>query len=227
MRPPRLELRWSAYTKAILASPGLSPLPSVSCPWPARPEEGRLRMGVKGALRGCCFVGGLLPPQVCILPPTVMSCQRLAALVLGLDGVTWGHGSSRGSGLHSWRERPRRGGAGEVSQGGGPGPRTPHPADGSLLPRLTMGLSCPVPASPASSGLPVPSGPFDCPHLFAHGGQRVSSGPGPSCSLGSSNFHPWLFVLMFYPIHERWVSKDIREDGVQTSCPEQIWGGVS
>lgn len=53
----------------------------------------------------------------------------------------------------------------------------------------------------------------------------MSSGPGPSCSLGSSNFHPWLFVLMFYPIHERWVSKDIREDGVQTSCPEQIWGG--
>lgn len=106
----------------------------------------------------------------------------------------------------------------EASQGRGLGPQN--------IPsyRLTMGLSCLVPASPASSGLPVPSGPFDCPHLFAHGVQRLSSGSGPSFSLGSSNFHPWLFVSVFYPIHECWVSKDFREDGVQTPCPVQIRG---
>lgn len=161
-------------------------------------------------------MGGLLPPQICTFPPTFMSCQHLAALggeslrVMGLLMVTVLF--------------PRRGGVEEASWGGGPGPRTPHPADGSPLPRLTMGPSCLMPASPATSGLLMPSGLFDCPHLFAHRVQRVSSGPGPSCSLGSSNFHSWLFVLMFHPIHECWVSKDLREDGVQTSCPAQIGG---
>lgn len=81
---------------------------------------------------------------------------------------------------------------------------------GSLLPRLTMGS--------APSGLPVPSGPFDCLHLFAHGVRRVSSGPGPGSSPGSSNFHPWLFVLMFYAVYECWVSKDLGGDPGQTSC---------
>lgn len=93
---------------------------------------------------------------------------------------------------------PRSPGPGpETSHGGGLGPRTPHPAHGSLPPGLTVGPSCLLPASSAPSGLPGPSGPFDCPHLFAHGVRRVSSGLGPSYSLGSSNFHLWIFVLMF------------------------------
>ena len=47
---------------------------------------------------------------------SLMSCQRLAALVLRLGGVTRGHGSSGGCGLHSWREgQPQGRGGGGIS----------------------------------------------------------------------------------------------------------------
>lgn len=93
-------------------------------------------------------------------------------------------------------------------------PSTARPADSSPPPRLTMRPSCLVPASPASSGLPVPRGPF------AHGVRRVSPGPRPSHSLRSTNLHLWLSVLMFYPTDEH---KALRERRVRTSCP--AWMG--
>ena len=33
----------------------------------------------------------------------------------------------------------------------------------------------------------------------------MSPGPGPGYSLGSTNLHPWLFVLTLYPIGACWV----------------------
>lgn len=107
----------------------------------------------------------------------------------------------------------------DVFQGWRAGPPSmSHPADSSSLPRMTMGPSCLVPASPTSSGLPVPSSPFDCPHLFAHGAQRVFPGPGPSHSLRSTNLHLWLFVSMFYPID---ASKDLKDHRVHIPCSAQ------
>lgn len=112
-----------------------------------------------------------------LAPPCPFTgCQCLVALVPRLGGVTQGHGPPGDCGPHS-RGRGASHGCG------------PHPANSSPLPRVTMGPSCLAPASPASSGLPAPSGPFDCPHLFAHGVRQASPGPGPSHSLGSTDLH--------------------------------------
>lgn len=59
---------------------------------------------------------------------------------------------------------------------------------------LTTGPSCLEPAFRASSGLPAPLSALDCPHLSPCGVWRVSPGPGPSYSLGTTGLHPWLFV---------------------------------
>ena len=84
----------------------------------------------------------------------------------------------------------------KASQDGGSGPQdTPSctwlPAARADHGALPPAASQPSPVRPAWAKRPI------CPHLFAHGVRWVSSGPGPGYSLGSSNFHPWIFVLMF------------------------------